>query len=36
MAVSLTVSLIPAFPVNVLLISCGIKEGMHSPKAHAH
>jgi hypothetical protein len=36
LAVSLSVGLLAAYPVNVLLIRCGIKEGMHSPKAHAH
>lgn len=36
MAVSLTVGLIAAYPVNVLLIRWGIKAGMHSPKAYAH
>jgi hypothetical protein len=34
---SLSVGLIAAYPVNVLLIRLGIKEGMHSPKmAHGH
>ena len=30
--------LLAAYPVNLLLIHFGIKEGMHSPKemAHAH
>jgi len=35
LAVSLTCGLAAAYPVNVLLIRFGIKEGMHSPKAHA-
>lgn len=34
---SLSVGLLAAYPVNVLLIKFGIKEGMHSPKmAHGH
>lgn len=34
---SLTVGLIAAYPVNVLLIYVGVKEGMHSPKiSHAN
>jgi hypothetical protein len=34
---SLSVGLIAAYPVNVLLIKFGVKEGMHSPKmAHGH
>lgn len=33
--VSLTVGLAAAYPVNVLLIRLGVKEGMHSPKAMA-
>jgi hypothetical protein len=36
MTVSPTLGLLAAYPVNVLLIRCGIKEGMHSPTAHAH
>ena len=32
---SLSVGLIAAYPVNVLLIRLGVKEGMHSPKEHA-
>lgn len=32
---SLTMGLIAAYPVNVLLIHLGVKEGMHSPKEHA-
>lgn len=35
MIVSLSLGLIAAYPVNVLLIHWGVKEGMHSPKAHA-
>lgn len=35
LAVSLTVGLAAAYPVNVLLIRFGVKEGMHSPKDHA-
>jgi hypothetical protein len=35
LAVSLTVGLAAAYPVNVLLIRFGVKEGMHSPKEHA-
>ena len=35
LAVSLTAGLLAAYPVNVLLIRFGIKEGMHSPKDHA-
>lgn len=33
--VSLTVGLIAAYPVNVLLIHWGVKEGMHNPKEMA-
>lgn len=36
LAVSLTVGLAAAYPVNVLLIYFGVKAGMHSPKDHAH
>ncbi|MBK1671392.1 copper oxidase [Rhodovibrio sodomensis] len=36
LAVSLTVGLVAAYPVNVLLIRFGVKQGMHSPKDHAH
>ena len=32
--VSLSAGLIAAYPVNVLLIHWGVKEGMHSPKEH--
>ena len=32
---SLTMGLIAAYPVNVLLIHLGVKEGMHSPKCAA-
>ncbi|MBK1697402.1 DUF4396 domain-containing protein [Rhodovibrio salinarum] len=35
LVVSLTIGLVAAYPVNVLLIRFGVKEGMHSPKAHA-
>ena len=34
---SLSLGLLAAYPVNVLLIAWGVKEGMHSPKeAHGH
>jgi hypothetical protein len=35
---SLTMGLLAAYPVNVLLIVLGVKEGMHSPRqvSHAH
>ncbi|SDG07376.1 protein of unknown function [Limimonas halophila] len=33
--VSLTVGLAAAYPVNVVLIRLGVKEGMHDPRAHA-
>lgn len=33
---SLTMGLAAAYPVNVLLIKLGVKEGMHSPKEMAH
>jgi len=34
---SLSMGLLAAYPVNVVLIRMGVKEGMHSPKdAHAH
>jgi len=33
---SLSVGLAAAYPVNVLLIKLGVKEGMHSPKEMAH
>ena len=35
---SLSIGLFAAYPVNVLLIHFGVKEGMHNPKhmAHAH
>jgi Domain of unknown function (DUF4396) len=34
---SLSMGLLAAYPVNVLLIHWGVKQGMHSPKAsHAH
>ncbi|MDP0499911.1 MAG: DUF4396 domain-containing protein [Verrucomicrobiota bacterium JB022] len=39
LVVSLSVGLIAAYPVNVLLIKFGVKEGMHNPKEmakHAH
>ncbi|HCE39911.1 DUF4396 domain-containing protein [Alloalcanivorax profundimaris] len=39
LVVSLTVGLLVAYPVNVLLIRFGIKEGMHNPKhmmEHGH
>jgi hypothetical protein len=37
MVISLSAGLLAAYPVNVLLIHWGIKEGMHSPKqAHGH
>lgn len=38
MVFSLSMGLLAAYPVNLLLIHFGIKEGMHSPKemAHAH
>lgn len=32
LVVSLTVGLVAAYPVNVVLIALGVKEGMHSPK----
>jgi hypothetical protein len=32
---SLSVGLLAAYPVNVVLIRLGVKEGMHSPKEHA-
>ncbi|MEJ1994874.1 MAG: DUF4396 domain-containing protein [Limibacillus sp.] len=35
MAVSLSLGLLAAYPVNVLLIRFGVKEGMHSPKEMA-
>jgi hypothetical protein len=35
MAVSLSAGLAAAYPVNLLLIRAGVKQGMHSPKAHA-
>jgi hypothetical protein len=33
---SLSVGLLTAYPVNLLLIQFGLKEGMHSPKQMAH
>lgn len=36
MIVSLTLGLLAAYPVNVLLIHKGIKEGMHDPRHAAH
>ncbi len=36
MVVSLSLGLLAAYPVNVLLIRFGVKEGMHSPKEMAH
>lgn len=34
---SLSMGLLAAYPVNLLLIKLGVKEGMHNPKeAHAH
>ncbi|NBC33193.1 MAG: DUF4396 domain-containing protein [Alphaproteobacteria bacterium] len=36
LAVSLTCGLAAAYPVNVLLILLGVKEGMHSPKEAHH
>ncbi len=37
LVVSLSMGLLAAYPVNVILIRLGVKEGMHSPKdAHAH
>ncbi|MEQ8966077.1 MAG: DUF4396 domain-containing protein [Azospirillaceae bacterium] len=35
LVVSLTCGLVAAYPVNVLLIRLGVKEGMHDPRAHA-
>ena len=36
LVVSLTIGLVAAYPVNVLLLELGVKEGMHNPKeAHA-
>jgi len=32
LVVSLTAGLVAAYPVNVLLIALGVKEGMHSPR----
>jgi hypothetical protein len=32
LAFSLTMGLIAAYPVNVLLVKFGVKEGMHNPK----
>jgi hypothetical protein len=32
---SLSMGFLAAFPVNVLLVRLGVKEGMHSPKEHA-
>ena len=32
MALSLTIGLMAAYPVNVLLIKWGVKEGMHDPR----
>ena len=36
MIVSLSLGLVAAYPVNVLLIHWGIKEGMHDPRQHSH
>jgi hypothetical protein len=35
LAFSLTMGLIAAYPVNVLLVKFGVKEGMHNPKHRA-
>lgn len=35
LVVSLTLGLVAAYPVNVILIKLGIKEGMHNPKKMA-
>jgi hypothetical protein len=35
LVVSLTAGLAAAYPVNVLLIRFGVKEGMHSPREMA-
>ena len=32
LVVSLTAGLVAAYPVNVMLIVLGVKEGMHSPR----
>jgi hypothetical protein len=32
---SLSIGLLAAYPVNVVLIRLGVKEGMHNPKEHA-
>lgn len=36
MVVSLTLGLLAAWPVNVLLMLFGVKEGMHDPRERAH